>query len=457
MRTFGLTLLSTALVIACTPNVSEPAGIIPSSVTPPTTTAVDVGTTTTANSALPIELIIDEVEALAVDGGIRLEVRDDTGRFLGWLERDHPQLVVGPSTRRVTVRYHTAEGRPTDVVWEQSTELPMTTIAQPWRGQGECAATLPDGSSAPVALVWQSGGNSTDYIEQLDRADGVVNVVSPVWWRMAADGHLAGSADPGYVDAVRDRNVAIWPAVAGFDADVHHAVFSDPDRRSALAQQLSNEAERIGADGVNIDIEGYRAGDAQAFLVWVEELADLVRDWGGVVSLDLVPRSDTWDVGPEDLSFWSNAPLRTELAAATDCTILMAYDQHNRYRPAGPVAAPPWVEEVLGYALRHVDPAQLVLGVPFYGRIWDPAELGRPTAVGIGELSELLDEGEIGFDPAYGIDRIDMADGRFFWAETPRGLEHRFELMEDYGLAGWAAWRFGFDSPEVWDVVRERR
>lgn len=455
MRVIGLSLLTTALVIACAPAGVDSTTLPPASSTSSTTTSTEPPTTV-ADPAPPLHLILDEVESLAVDEGIRLEISDDGGGLLGWVDREHPELSVDPSTQRITVRYYTADGWPAGVIWEQSAELPVTAIRQPWRGGGECAATLPDGSSAPVALVWQSRASPAEYLEQLDRAAGV-NVVSPVWWRMTGGGDIVSSTDPGYVEAVHERNVAVWPAVAGFDADVHHATFSDPARRSALAQEISREAERIGVDGVNIDIEGYREEDANGFLVWVEELSALVRGWGGVVSLDLVPRSDTWDVAPPDLSFWSTAPIRTELAETVDCTILMAYDQYNRYRPAGPVAAPSWVEEVLIHALRHADPSQLVLGIPFYGRVWDPEDLESPTAVGIGELGRLVGEGNVGIDPAHGLDRVELADGRFFWAETPRGLEHRFELVEGYGLAGWAAWRFGFDSPAIWEVVTERQ
>jgi spore germination protein YaaH len=293
-------------------------------------------------------------------------------------------------------------------------------------------------------------------VDQLDGANGAVTVVSPIWWRLAPDGTAVSSTEPGYVDAAHNRNVAIWPAVAGFDADTHHLVFSDPERRSALAQQISAEARTIGADGVNIDVEGYRSVDSEAFLAWVEELAGLVHEWKGVVSHDLVPRSDRWDVAPQDLAFWSNAPLRADLSRATDCTVLMAYDEHNRYRPPGPVASPSWVEEVLVHALRHTDPNQLVLGVPFYGRIWDPEDLERPTAVGIGDIEGLIGEGEVTHDPSYGLDRVDLADGRFFWAETTAGLEHRLDLVTENGLAGWAAWRFGFDSPGIWELVNGR-
>ena len=223
--------------------------------------------------------------------------------------------------------------------------------------------------------------------------------------------------------------MAIWPAVAGFDADAIHLAFRTAQRRSALAVQISEDARAIGADGVNIDVEGYREEDAEAFLAWTVELADLVHEWDGVVSYNLVPRSDTWDVWPEELSFWSTAPRRLELAQATDCTVLMAYDQYNRHRPAGPVASPPWVEELVVYALRYADPAEMVLGVPFYGRIWDPEEIDSPRAVGIGTLEKLMDDGVVTFDETFRLDRVDLLDGTFFWAEAPAGLTHRFDLV----------------------------
>ncbi|MGH8945414.1 MAG: glycosyl hydrolase family 18 protein [Acidimicrobiia bacterium] len=436
----------------------------PTTTTPATTSTSATTITTPATTSTPpttqptpdLTLILDEVEALAADRGINLEVTNEAGEVLGWLDRDHPELHVDPSTKGLTVRYLSPDGEPSGVDWRQVAEMPVTTVRQPWRGQPECMVTLPDGSSAPVVLVWQSGGSSASYAEQLDGTGGVVTVVSPLWWRMGADGSVVSSVDPDYVTSVHDRNVAIWPAIAGFDANTHHLVFSDSARRSSLAAEISEEAQRIGADGVNIDIEGYRAEDSDGFLAFVEELAALVHDWGGVVSHDLVPRSDTWELGPEELSFWSTAPPRTELSTTTDCTVLMAYDQYNRYRPAGPVASPGWVEEVLVHALRHTDPAQLVLGVPFYGRVWDPDDLERPRAIGIGDLELLVADGKVSFDPSHGLDRVDLHDGRFFWVETTAGLEHRFDLVAKYGLAGWAAWRFGFDHPEIWNLVDSR-
>ena len=116
-----------------------------------------------------------------------------------------------------------------------------------------------------------------------------------------------------------------------------------------------------------------------------------------------------------ELSYWSSAPQRRRLAAAVDYTILMAYDQFNDYRPAGPVAAPNWVEEVLVYLLRYADPQSVMLGIPAYGRLWNPEALNVPRAVSLSQLEG--HDGVVSFDKAHCLRRIARADGNFYWAE----------------------------------------
>ena len=427
------------------PVTTGPTTTAPVEATAPPPSAVPATPTTMPAAAT---LVLDPIEALAATGGVVITAEWDGGR--AELSASAPRVeaavagaLAGPVT--VTFSYPAESTDPDPVRWSQSVPAGATvTVRQPWRQDGTAAGD--------VVLVWQALGDRASYRGQLDAAPGVT-VTSPVWWFIRADGSLADESDAGLVADAHDRGIAVWPAVASLDADANHAAFSDPAQRSDLAAALSERAEAIGADGVNVDVEGYRREDTAGVTAFIEELTDLVHGWGGVVSYDLIPRTDTWEVTPAELSFWSTAPQRREIAAIVDYTVVMAYDQYNRYRPAGPVAAPAWVEDVVTYALRFVDPHRLILGVPFYGRVWDAAEPDRPRAVGIGRLPGLGGDAEPVPDPAFGLDRVDLPDGRFFWLETPGGLQHRTGLVAALGLAGWAAWRLGFDSPAVWEAV----
>ncbi len=353
--------------------------------------------------------------------------------------------IVLPIGGEVTFEYLTPDGAPTGTCWRHPVPASGPLVArQPWR-----TGARGDGS---IVLAWQATGDTARYVAELDAAPGLT-VTSPVWWHLDSAGELVSSADAALVAAARARGIEVWPAIASLDAARTRTALADPGRRRALAEEVSERARRLGAGGVNLDIEGFHVPDAPLVTAFAREVTAAVHGWGGVTSFDLTVRSDAWQLTVAEGPFWSTAPERRALASAVDYLVLMAYDQHNRHRPAGPVADQPWVEDAVRYLLRHVDPGQVILGVPFYGRIWDPADLASPRAVGIGRIVEAAAAGRVDDDPAFAADRVTLPDGRITWAELPAGLAARRALVDEFALAGIAAWRLGFDSPAVWPHV----
>lgn len=417
---------------------------------PPSTPAAPAGTASTtaaapkaSDEAVVASLRLHPHEALATRGGVSIEV-EVGGGVLARLDATTPVAKVAvDSPVQVDLRYIAPDGTPADVAWSQrlvdgQTEL---VVAQPWRTSGE--AGEPD-----VVVAWQAGGDAEEYLAQLAMA-APVTISSPLTWLVTAGGDVTGAVDGAFVEQAQRQGIAVWPAIHGLDADGLHLLLADERKRNEIAAAISDDARQAGADGVNIDLEGFHNDDAADLSTFVEEISRQVEQWGGAVSYDLVPRSDSWDVTPAEVAHWSTAPQRGRLAAAVDYTVLMAYDQHNRFRPAGPVAAPEWVEEVLIYMLRYADPASVILGVPAYGRLWDPDALGEPRAVSLAALDRL--DGERSFDDAFGLERIDLADGRFFWVDN-EVTQQRVDLAAEYGLAGWAVWRLGLDHSGLWEA-----
>ncbi len=386
----------------------------------------------------PVQVQVDEAEHAALgDGALGITWAGGGNRVTA-----AGRQVVLPAGGTVTFAYLTPGGAPAGTCWRQEVPASGPLVArQPWR-----TGARGDGS---IVLAWQATGDTPRYVAELDAAPGLT-VTSPVWWHLTAAGELASTADPALVAAAHARDIAVWPAIASLDATRTRAALENPGRRRALAEDVAARARALGADGVNIDIEGFHVPDAHLVTAFSRDLTAAVHRWGGVTSFDLTVRTDTWQLTVQEGPFWSTAPDRRALAQVVDYVILMAYDQHNRHRPSGPVADQPWVEEALRYLLRHADPAQVILGVPFYGRVWDPTDLSRPRAVGIGRITELAAAGQVADDPAFAADRVTFPDGRFTWAELPEGLAARRSLVDEFGLAGIAAWRLGFDSPAVW-------
>ncbi len=373
--------------------------------------------------------------ASALGGAVVLAGPDDTGALLAPPD--------GGATD-VTLRYPTPAGGVAPVTWTQT--LPAGTdelvARQAWRGR----RTAPP---ADVTLAWQYTGDSDRYRREVDAAPGLT-VTAPFRYYLDGGGNLVGRADPAFIEDMHARGVDVWPTIHTCGEGCIAAALSDPARRSAHARTIAADAIASGADGVQVDIEGFQLAESDAVTAFVEELSDLVQPQGLVTSFDFTVMTDTWHTPPEQYAFWSTGPDRRAISEAVDYAILMAYDQFNRFRPAGPVASPAWVEEAVRYQLRYTDPDHLLLGVPLYGRVWRG---DTPTAVGIGTTEQYVREGTVTPDPRFGVDRVTLPDGRVTWAETVAGLAHRVDLVDHYGLAGTASWRLGFDSPAVWTVL----
>ena len=390
-----------------------------------------------------VTLSLDPIEQLATRKGPKVIV-SSKGHVEGELSAYSPTLFVSDSGKsELEFTYEGPGGEPTGVAWSQRLRPGdnEVVVVQPWR-RIERDRTW-------HIVAWARPSNRSKVLRHLEGTDRVT-VISPIWWTIDAKGKIQTDADPALAAALHARGVAVWPAVHGLNADGLHTALSHAPRRSALAARLSTEARAFGVDGINIDLEGYYEEDADAIATFVEELSHFVHEWGGVVSYDLVPRSDDWEITPADLSYWSNAPRRRRLAAAVDFTILMAYDQFNDHRPSGPVAAPNWVEKVLIYQLRYSDPASIILGIPAYGRIWNPEDIVSPRAVPLSHLSGR--DGWRTFDQRYCVSLVVRPDSTFYWAENDIS-DIRIEIARRYSLGGIAIWRMGLDDPQLWEAV----
>lgn len=378
------------------------------------------------------------LSATAAGGRAVLARADDAGALL---------LPADAGTVEVTLAYPTPAAG-TAVTWTQTAAAAATTLEarQPWRGQRPPAP-------GEITLAWQYTGDSARYRDEVASADGIT-VTAPFRYYLGTDGTLVGRADPDFIADMHARGVDVWPTIHTCGARCIAAALDDPDRRASHARTIVADAAAAGADGINIDIEGFETPQATAVTAFVQDLAARARAAGLVTSFDLTVMTDTWHTPPEEFAFWSTAPDRRAISEAVDYAVLMAYDQFNRFRPAGPVASPAWVEEALRYQLRFTDADRLLLGVPLYGRVWDGTV---PTAVGIGTIESYVASGRVEPDPRFGVDRVTLRDGRVTWAETVAGLHHRVDLVDEYGLAGTASWRLGFDTPSVWSVLPSGR
>lgn len=293
-----------------------------------------------------------------------------------------------------------------------------------------------------------------------------VNVVSPTWFHLKDNnGNITSYASTDYVTYCHQHNVEVWALVSNLDSsydDLDTAyILTHSSARQNLVNQLVSAAIQYNLDGINVDFESLnkeRVGDG--YIQFIRELSYKCHNNGIILSVDnYVPSAYT--------AFYQ----RQEQSYFADYVVIMGYDEHTNGSPeAGSVSSLPWAREAVINTLAEVPANQVILGMPFYTRVWCVTETSEETDIeasydvsvyktlGISEaenfvknhnLTKTWDETSGQFYAEY------ESDGSVYkvWLEDSSSMEERLSLMDEYQLAGAAFWKFGLDSASIWDTV----
>ncbi|QUL97652.1 MAG: glycosyl hydrolase [Candidatus Fermentithermobacillus carboniphilus] len=310
-----------------------------------------------------------------------------------------------------------------------------------------------------VVLVWEQVDVATPDPSKIGPMQGV-NVVSPTWFHLAkTPGEVENRADMRYVNWAHSRGYQVWALFSNsFELERTRAVLRNSDLRDKVIAQLLIYARIYRLDGINIDFENVYREDAPYLTQFVREMVPLMHEAGLTVSIDITVKSSS--------PTWSLCYERDRLAEAVDYVMLMAYDQYpHNSSVAGPVSTIPWTEWAIRKTLEEVPAEKLVLGVPFYTRLWketqeDGSTRVSPKAIGMTQARDWLRSENVSavFQPDTGLKYAEKKEGQHtykIWIEDEESMKKRLELARVYGLAGVAAWRRGFEAPEIWTVIEE--
>ncbi len=321
----------------------------------------------------------------------------------------------------------------------------------PRKGKG-APKTLP---AAPLVMTWEFAYSRTD-VDTIPAMPSL-QILSPTWFHLLdGQGNIKNLADPAYINWARSKGYLLWALVSNsFDREITAEVLSSSSLRRKVIDQLLIYARLYDLEGLNIDFENFHYTYGSYFTQFIRELAPLCAEEGLVLSVavSMVSEEPNWSKGYD----------RGALAEAADYIALMAYDEHWENAPlSGPVASLPWVENGIKRLLEEVPPEKLILGVPFYTRLWQLTTVGGDESLSsrsysMGRIAEILADKEVHFywDEKACQNAAEYSDGEDFyklWLEDCDSMALRLELVKRYRLAGVAGWRRGLEKPEIWEL-----
>ncbi|MBQ6555043.1 MAG: glycosyl hydrolase, partial [Firmicutes bacterium] len=281
-----------------------------------------------------------------------------------------------------------------------------------------------------------------------------VNVLCPTWFSFKDEGgEIVNKANADYVDWAHRNGVRVWGLVTdNFDASVSGAVLTDDKTREYAIKQIIAYAETYDLDGINIDFEAVPKADGEYWTQFLRELAPACKSRGLTLSCDLfVPRP------------WSLYYNRKEVGKIVDYAIVMGYDEHyGGSDEAGSVASLSWSDTAVHGSLDAGIPKEkLILGIPFYTRIWTEknGEL-TSSAYSMTAADEILKENDANFsyDEITEQNYAEYTDeeGRHrCWIEDEQSVKKRVETAVRYDTAGIAAWKLRMEKDGIAHIIKE--
>lgn len=307
-----------------------------------------------------------------------------------------------------------------------------------------------------INLAWHQVTNkdaNSQVYEKIKDAKGLTTL-SPTWFFIRDnDGNIQSIASQDYVDYCHQNNIEVWGLVENItyaDQIDITSILNKTSSRQNLVTQLIAQAIQYDLDGINVDIEALPGGAGEGFIEFVRELSIMCRRNNIILSVDnYVPMAYNQNYN------------RKEQGIVADYVIIMGYDEHFAGSDvAGSVASIGYVRNGIEKTLEEVPAEKVINAVPFYTRLWHTDNDGDLTSSALGMSSAEQTVSNNGATPEWSDEagqyyaEFENADGFYqIWLEEEASIEEKAKLLKEYGLAGIASWRLGYEKDEIWDVI----
>ena len=306
-----------------------------------------------------------------------------------------------------------------------------------------------------INLGWHvvAGEAGNDTLSAVTANTKGLNVISPTWFKLSDnEGNFTSFASADYVEKAHGMGLEVWALVENIeykDSIDMYQILSSTTTRRKLIDALVAEVQQYGIDGINVDFEQISMDCGEHYIEFIRELSVSCRKNGIVLSVDnYVPTgyTDHYD--------------RREQGIVADYVIIMGYDEHYAGSPeAGSVASINYVENGIADTVSQVPANKVINAIPFYTRIWETTGSSISSqAVGMEMAEEYVAAHNIDVEwneetcQKYG--EYTSGDTLYqVWLEDEESIRVKLNIMEKYGIGGVAAWRLGFEKPEIWDEI----
>ena len=387
-----------------------------------------------------IDVIKLDVPAKIINGYTMVPIRaisDSLGYNVEWDNNIRTIIIETPIEQTTQMT--------TQTTIETTTE---TTTTQPVANQKQ------DG----IKIVWDQTSKPINDSEAKRKPINGLDVLSPTWFEIKnSEGDIEDKGSIEYAKWAKQQGYELWGLVSNsFDPVITHDTLSSPEKRMKIINTLVEYAKKYDLDGINIDFESVAKADGDYYLQFIKEATPIFKQNGLVVSVDMyVPTP------------WTAHYQMAEVGKIVDYVIIMAYDEHySTSKVSGSVSSLPWAEKYMTEATKLVPKDKLIMGVPFYTRVWTETKNadGSVSVVSkslkMDEARKLLEDNNanIVWDEKtrqYYGEYFSDSTTKKIWLEDEKSMEERMKVARNLDVKGVAGWKRGHENDATWDIINK--
>ena len=326
-----------------------------------------------------------------------------------------------------------------------------------------------------INMAWHNVDNpdaNSFMLETVANTKGLTTI-APTWFSISdTDGNMTSIASSEYVNYAHQSNLDVWGVLRDFHGGINsydetYQVLSYTSKRENLINQVIAEALQTGLDGLNLDFELVSTECGEHYIQFVRELSVKCRQNGLVFSVDnYVPQP-----------YNEHRDLK-EQGIVADYIMIMGYDEHTEGSyESGSVSSYGYVKTGIEDALELVPKEKLVVGIPFYTRLWQETDKTAEqisqeegteaalysksvtsTAMSMDQAQQTLEQNQVqaNWDNNTKQNYAQWeVDGTVYkiWLEDAASLEEKMKLIKAENLAGVAEWSLGMENSGIWDLI----
>ncbi len=286
-------------------------------------------------------------------------------------------------------------------------------------------------------------------------------------------GNLRGWPDTATVQTAHAAGVHVELVFTLFGSTDIESLLSVEQQRNTLVDNMIDQMEAGGADGINIDFEFVPSGARSTFVLFLQRLRSQLDARGHTAATISF-------AGPTSVSDGLDFPAIFDIL---DYYFVMAYGYHwSGSTYAGPVGkfrvSQSWasagslsllrsiaaIADAVGEDYRH----KIIAGLPYYGREWTTGSTSWPVqaishigSVTYSAAQTLISEGKT----RYWDDSIcnpvliwdESGTTHQAWYDDAESLACKYQLAIEQKIGGVGYWALGYDNghSELWDLIEE--